>query len=341
MAEAFRERQYLTQAWVQNSQILGAAGFAQGFLEYRDQQGALERIHRSLLPWLAGPGGRSRFFLYVHYIDLHDPYRPQPPYDRLFGAADRAYEGLDLENWGATLDGIRRGEIRLPGDQLEAQRRLYDGQIAAIDHGLEPLIERLKASGIYDRALIAVIADHGDAFGEHGFISHSSSPYDELLRVPFLLKLPHQRSAGTRIREQVRLIDLLPTLLELTGGSAPQSDGPQAIDGCSLVPLLRGEPRRSEACALSVSEIDEEGERPTMALRTAEWKYIEGRRGAEFYDLTTDPAETENLAPSRPEEAERLGRLAQELSTQRGRAGETSGADEALLRELKALGYLK
>jgi arylsulfatase A-like enzyme len=340
LAEAFRERRYLTQAWVQNSQILGAAGFAQGFLEYRDQQGSQERIHRRLLPWLAGPGGRTPFFLYVHYIDLHDPYRPKPPDGQRFGATDQAYAGLDLTHWGRTLEEIRSGKTRLSNEQLEQQRRLYDGQIVAIDRGIGELLETLKASGIYDRALIAVVADHGDAFGEHGFISHSSSPYDELLRVPFLLKLPQQRWAGTRIREQVRLIDLYPTLLELSGGSAT-ADGSEAIDGCSLVPLLRGEPRRSPTCAIAVAEIDEEGERPTMALRTAEWKYIDGRRGPELYDLAADPAETKNLAGDRPEDIVRLAGLARELSAQRGQAGETTAADEALLRELRNLGYLK
>jgi arylsulfatase A-like enzyme len=335
LAETLRARGYLTEAWVQNSQILGSAGFAQGFLQYRDQQGPLARLHRSLLPWLGGPGGRAPFFAYVHYIDLHDPYRPAPPNDTVFGETSEAYRGLDLADWGATLDAIRRGEVKLSAEQLAAQRRLYDGKIAEVDRGVGELFARLRQLGFYDRAVIAVIADHGDGFGEHGFVSHSTAPYDELLRVPFLLKLPGGRFAGQRIAEQVRLVDLFPTLVELTGARPDQE-----IDGCSLVPLLRGEARHSEACALAVSEIDEEGERPTLALRTGRWKFIDGRRGPELYDLEADPGERTNLALTSPE-TERFARLAAEFAARRGKARETTSENAALLDELKALGYLK
>jgi arylsulfatase A-like enzyme len=147
--------------------------------------------------------------------------------------------------------------------------------------------------------------------------------------------LPGGRFAGQRVAEQVRLVDVFPTLVELTG-ARPDAE----TDGCSLVPLLRGDERRSEACALSVSEIDEEGARPTLALRTGRWKFIDGQRGAELYDLAADPGELDNLAAESAETA-RFARLAAEFAARRGKARETTSENAALLDELKALGYLK
>ncbi len=348
LAEALRTRDYLTAAWVQNSHLRPHMGFAQGFVDYRDQQGDAERIDRRFLAWLSTPARLERFFVYLHYIDLHDPYRPEPPYDTAFGGpgVDAAYEGIDLDAWGTYLEGVRSGRIEVSEERVEAFRALYDGQIRYLDERLGRVFDELRERGLYDDSVIVVTSDHGDAFLEHGFVSHSATPYDELARVPLLIKLPGSRHAGRRVERQVRLIDVAPTLLDLAG--APR---PRRMSGCSLVPLLAGRPddwaaERPE-CSIAPIEIAEvEGEAPTLGLRAGGYKYIVGPAGEELYDLERDPGELRNLLKEEDFSAERelaaFRGLADRIAEQRARAEAGSvELDPQTIRELRGLGYIE
>lgn len=343
LAERMHDKGYLTAAWVQNSHLRRVMGFAQGFVDYHDQQGSQERIHRRFIPWLDGPGRRYGYFAYLHYIDLHDPYLPEPPYDTLFGDHVDVYRGVDLDRWGAYLRAVREGERILSAAEVDALRALYDGQLRAVDDGIGRLLDRLRESGLYDETLIVVTADHGDAFMEHGFISHSRSPYEELIRVPLVLKLPGGRFAGRVVESQVRLVDVMPTLLAAVGAGSRMPE----VDGCNLLPWIREgkRPPAAEAhCAVSVVEIAEHEGAPTLAVRTDRYKYIHREnRDDELYDLVEDPGERHNLAASPPEGGAALGRLARELVAER-RA--TEGVDrmelpQEILKELRALGYVE
>ncbi|MFN7964035.1 MAG: sulfatase, partial [Thermoanaerobaculia bacterium] len=344
LAEVFRDHGYLTSAWVQNSHLRSFMGFAQGFVDYHDQQGSVERIASRLEPFLAGPGRRYGFFGYVHFIDLHDPYRPPPPYDRLFARGLDVYRGIDFAEWGAFLDQVRKGERRLSEAELAELRGLYDGQLRRVDDRLGQIFARLKASGLYDRSLIVVTADHGDGFGEHGFISHSTTPYEELVRVPLLLKLPGNRHAGQVVGEQVRLIDLAPTLYDALGWKRRSE-----LAGCSLLPLLATGESSAEreaawppACRTAVTEIAEEGAEPALALRTEELKLIHRSGGDELYDLLADPAERHNRIATPGPEGERLLALAATLvEARKASSSRQIQLDERVIRELKALGYVK
>jgi arylsulfatase A-like enzyme len=365
LAEVLRGRGWLTAAWVQNSHLRDFMGFAQGFVDYHDQEGPIDRINRRFGAWLAGPGRRYPFFAYVHYIDLHDPYRPPPPYDALFGDAGDprdAYAGIDLAEWGSFLAAVRRGERRLAPAELDRLAALYDGQIRHLDDRVGRLLDRLRRLGLYDRSLIVLTADHGDAFGEHGFISHSAAPYEELVRVPLIVKFPGGRFAGRTVGRQARLVDLFPTVLEVAGvgaaGAGALAGGPPAdLAGCSLVPLIEGGAQvggagagvaegsvagRDPACEVAVVEIAEEGAPPIVAIRAGGWKYIHRDPApGELYDLAADPGETRNLIATAGEEAAALRRLALEVVARRSAVGaQRIPLDERTLRELKALGYV-
>jgi arylsulfatase A-like enzyme len=341
VAEVLRDHGYLTAAWVQNSHLRGFMGFAQGFVAYRDQQGPVERISRRVEHFLALAGRRLPFFVYAHFIDLHDPYRPPPPYDAMFGApagADAAYAGVDLAEWGAYLADLREGKRRLEPAQVARLEALYDGQLRRLDDRVGLLLARLKRLGLYDSTLIVLTSDHGDGFLEHGFISHSTTPYEELVRVPLIVKLPAGRAAGSRVAPQVRLIDVMPTVLDASG---VREELP--LDGCSLLPLLRPAAEQPVECAVAVVEIAEDGDTPTVALRTARAKFIR-RAGKpdELYDLAADPRETRNLAGTGLAEEVVFARLAADIAQRRRQAvSEQVTLDQRLIRELKALGYLK
>jgi arylsulfatase A-like enzyme len=174
---------------------------------------------------------------------------------------------------------------------------------------------------------------------EHGFISHSTTPYEELVRVPLIVKLPGGAHAGRVVEEQVRLVDVMPTVLAAVGLPAP--DG---VAGCNLLPLLDGgEGARPASCRDAVIEIAEEGAAPVVAVRTAGWKYIHHeRRPPELYDLVADPGERVNLAAQPGQEGERLRRLALAVSAERLETqAERIELDEETIRELKALGYVR
>lgn len=342
LAEVFARHGYLTTSWVQNSHLAGFMGFDQGFVQYRAQQGSAARINRRFGSWLQGPGRHYGFFAYLHYIDLHDPYLPRPPYDSLFAPPGRdPYAGIDLGNWGTYLDRVRRGLEVPPPETVATLRALYDGQLRAIDDGIGGLRAQLQRLDLYDRSLIVLLSDHGDGFMEHGFISHSTTPYDELARVPLVIKFPAGRYAGLRVKEQVRTVDLFPTLLEGAGiGEAVE------VAGCSLLPLL-DPARRSERgphCERAVIEIAEEGAAPTLAVRTAGHKLIVfEKRRAELYDLAADPLETQNLIENPPPEGRALRELADTVLKARAAAGKGGRIelDAQTIRELKALGYIK
>lgn len=344
LAEVLRDHGYLTAAWVQNSHLRDVMGFGQGFVDYHDQQGGIERIHRRFAPFLRGPARQAPFFAYLHYIDLHDPYRPEPPYDTRYGSYSDVYAGIDFAEWGAWLQAVRTGEVTLSDADVEQLRAYYDGQLRYIDDQVARLLERLKAEGLYDDTLIVLTSDHGDAFYEHGAVSHSTTPYDELVRVPLILKLPAGRFAGTEIDRQVRLVDVFPTILAAAGIQPPDGDRP----GCALQPLIRaaaaGEPvERDPACEVAVVEIAQDPDSaPTVAVRTEGWKYIHfDDRPDELYDLENDPGEWDNRIDRDPDEANRFLRLATDVVEARDRdPAERLELDDATIRELKALGYL-
>ncbi len=354
LAEAFRAAGHLTAAWVQNSHLRAMMGFDQGFIDYNDQQGGIERIHRHVFPWLEGPARRYSFFAYLHYIDLHDPYLPAPPYDTLFGPHEGhpvdVYEGIDLARWGAYLEAVRQGEVTLSEDDVERLKALYDGQLRAIDDGIGRLLDQLKREGLYENALIVVTSDHGDGFMEHGFISHSTAPYEELVRVPLIVKWPGNRFAGQIVDEQTRLVDLLPTLVSAAGVSFPDS---LEIDGCDLAPLVEAgarPPGESADCGRAVIEIAEDDGPPTLAVRTERFKVIyRAGRPARVYDLVKDHGETRDLAAAELDdvdaallaEALPLVELAERLVSERmANPADRLELDEKTVKELKALGYV-
>ncbi len=352
LAEELRKRGYLTAAWVQNSHLRRVMGFAQGFVSYRDSQGSIERIHRAFRPWLRGPGRRYPYFAYLHYIDLHDPYRPEPPYDTLFlpegerlGDGGDVYAGIDLDEWGAYLAAVREGRRQPSAAEVEGFEALYDGQLRYIDDQIGELLQELRDLGLYDRSLIVVTSDHGDGFMEHGFISHSTTPYEELVRVPLVVKFPDGRFAGRVVERQVRLVDVMPTVLEAAGARRwPE------IAGCSLLPLVEeGEWSRARPsadpgadCDVAVIEIAEEGAYPVVAVRREGWKYIHHeKRPDELYDLERDPGERVNRLAEGGEVASELERIALEVVARRPDPADRVELDEQAVRELKALGYLE
>ncbi len=179
---------------------------------------ALDRENFEPTPYADIPGGP--------YYDLVFPYYPDNP------------ALLDLAFWRRSRGSIFFGGARYRAEDIAELGELYDGAITYTDDNLARIMKALAELGIEETTVVAVTGDHGEAFGEHGlYFTHDFTLYDEVLRVPLVLHYPAAIEPGTVISQQVRLMDLAPTLLELAGID-PATLGD--VDAVSLVPLIEG-----------------------------------------------------------------------------------------------------
>ncbi len=205
-----------TAAFTEDGFVVPEVGLSRGFGLYRENKSAdlhkplgfADAIFASGLDWLAANGDRP-FFLFLHTYQVHHPYVPPPPYDEEFEPAlwFKDQKQLDLLRY-------------------EQEARYLDDQLAIFLAGLQAL-------GLRERTLLVVTADHGEEFGEHGQTLHGYQLFDEVARVPLVMRLPGALPEGRRVRTAVSLVDIAPTILDLVG--LPPIDG---ADGTSLVPLL-------------------------------------------------------------------------------------------------------
>ncbi len=202
LAEALRNRGYRTVGITGNAWVADYLGFAQGFddfstLDYEPANVVNRYAFAALEPLAAAD---QPFFLYVHYMDPHTPYKPPAGHRGLFREPLRQ----------AAHDEQQRNRIDL-----------YDGEIHYLDSEIGRLFERLRELRLYDEAVIVVVSDHGEQFKEHGKTGHGHNVFNYQIHVPLLLKAP-RRSA--RVADVVSTCDIYPTLLELTatkGGGTP------------------------------------------------------------------------------------------------------------------------
>ncbi|MGH9644321.1 MAG: sulfatase, partial [Terriglobales bacterium] len=205
------------------------------------------------------------FFMWVHLYDAHDPYDPPQPYKSRYASEP------------------------------------YDGGVAYEDAVVGRLLQQLKLRGLYDGAVIAVTADHGESLGAHGEDTHGIFLYDETIHVPLLIKLPQAKSGGKRIADRVELVDILPTLLQ-----AAKIEIPKEVQGTSLLAEMKAEGaeanqkaetgRERTAYAESDYARTEYGWSGERALRSGKYLYIQAPR-RELYDEAGDPKAEHNLAP--------------------------------------------
>lgn len=293
IAQCFRAAGFATQAIVYKSVLYGG-GYERGFDVSLNVPRTTVRADDNLteaMEWLESSDGR-RNFLFLHFDDPHQPFNQPAPFDRAFGADPRAC--------GVSLPADFGNEFIPEGRLRELARVLYDGEVAYVDDRIGAFLAALKERGRYDDAVIALVADHGEALWEHGVFGHGRSKiHDEVVRVPLIVKAPRGRGeSGRVVATQVRGFDVMPTLLELAGIAQPPD-----LDAVSLMPLIDA-PDTDAPDRLAVVETS----RDAVALRTRKSKYIlrYGKRPAAFaadtlYDLERDPGETTDVAARAPE----------------------------------------
>lgn len=196
------------------------------------------------------------------------------------------------------------------GDTRERFINAYDSEIAFVDSYIGKIVDKIKATGLWDRTVVLVVSDHGESFNEHGFYFHGQNLYNEVLRVPIIVHVPgwHPREVKT----PVSILDVGPTVLDMLGYPIPAD-----YDGVSLVPAMVGGELAERPLFAELLPYTSLNEHHT-AVVLGDLKYIKVQTtgSEELYDLSTDPGEHKNLIADRPQEAARMRSLLENFTNQ-------------------------
>jgi len=266
LAEVFKGRGFQTAAFVASFTVDSRFGLDQGFDVYDDRLGEdgafkpsnaerkAEKVYAAFRDWLDGRDD-GRFFCWVHFFDPHIPYDPPAPYSVDFADSP------------------------------------YDGEIAYMDHYVGEVMAALREKGLFQKSLIVLAGDHGEAFGEKIEIGHGVFLYDGTLRVPMIFLAEDRLPKSVVIKPRVRLIDIVPSVLDLL-----EIPLPAGIQGQTLLPRISG--RKNEDLESYVETYfprENYGWSELVGLVEGDWKYIRAPK-PELYNLRTDPEETLNAA---------------------------------------------
>jgi arylsulfatase A-like enzyme len=345
VAEVFRQAGYATVSFSSVAFTGQVTNLHQGFEELHESESTVGR---------AGPLGSKTareyvdrlvewvedhldvpFFVYLHVFDPHSPYQPNRPYDTMWAPPSQVDEyprQLDrlrkviadpfLSRQGmATREEVVKAGLD-PDAFIQASKAWYDGSIRGMDTEIARLVERLRTLGLGSRTLVAFYADHGEEFQDHGRMWHGQSVYGEMIRVPLLFWWPDGVRRGARLAEPAQLIDIMPTLIEVSGLHAPTGIQGQSLASLITVsdrgtaeagPGLRRRPVISEKQPLDGTSHPNMTE--AYAIIDGNWKLIRNvvrppeKTEFELYDFFKDPLDQTNLADRHPDVVERLAKV--------------------------------
>jgi arylsulfatase A-like enzyme/tetratricopeptide (TPR) repeat protein len=314
LATLLGRRGYRTGGFVGAFVLDSRWGIQQGFSHYFDnfdlsqfQGTGMDSVQRRgdevvdhALEWLEKEP-RKPFFCWVHLYDPHTPYEAPEPYRSRFSDA-------------------------LPGP--------YDAEIAWSDSLVARLLEALQRDGRLSSTYVVVVGDHGESLGEHGEKTHGFFIYDATIRIPLLISGPGV--ASQVIPDQVRIVDVMPTILDLLHLSPPPD-----VQGVSLLPLSRGAHLGLEALSETYYPRYHYGWSELTGLRDGRYEFIRAPR-RELYDLRDDPSEGRNLSGSEPPRADALAKGLEDFVarvTKASLAG-PQRLDPETEERLAALGYV-
>ena len=357
LAEIFHRTGYETVGFVSGPFLRAIYGYEQGFDRYDDEIATpiLRASHsdvtspklvEKLLGWLGDRDDSRPFFAFLHMWDPHYDFIPPPPYDTMF---DPDYEGtMTGENFTSSKD-FRWG---MDERDFEHVLALYDGEIRYTDDHLGQIIEALESQGLLDDTIIVVTSDHGEEFLEHRRKGHAQSLFEEVIRIPLVVRYPKGVRAGAVFDDQVRLADVAPTIVGLAGVDAagfPSVEAP-VFGARDLSLWLAGDralpsfPRLLAVGSLQFMGLD------ASSVRTNQTKVIRTRSkkatSTAAFDMVKDPMEKRSLSRGRPlpDEARDLLEEEAEWDAAWSTAPVLSRSfkeDAAQEQRLRALGYME
>jgi len=348
LADWMREAGFATGGFTDGGPMSKDFGFDQGFDQYVEWGTGLKLKTRQALSWLDTLPAEKPFFLFVHCFNIHAPYNPPPPHDTAFSQGSpstiapsqtaqilRRARGMGLAE-GEEPPRLTEADLRWISD-------LYDGEIRYTDELLDRFFLELENRGLLDTSVIVVLSDHGEEFLDHGSVLHGHTLYQELTRVPLIIRSPGL--ASRRVPGVVGLIDVVPTVFDLLG-----LEPPMEAAGTSLLPMVNGE-RETRGEGPLICEGMEIGH---YAVIEDEFKLVRmpAQKRYQLFNILTDVFEKRDVAAV-PRHKERILRMRKVMERHhrklvalpRGKPLRTPRGGEQLeertVDRLKELGYLE
>lgn len=341
LAEVLSANGVRTAAFVANPSASSGFGLHRGFTEFHelyrapwsaDGMPGAEVTGRALREWL-GHAPPGPFFAYVHFREPHYPYAPPPPFDTLFlsGAADSTPSPARRLDWQEELALGRRTPT---SEEVDLLTRLYDGNLAYADRELGRVRRTLEERGLWERTVVIVTADHGEAMYEHGWVGHNTQVYEESVRIPLIVRFPRGAAPPRRVGHLASLLDVGPTVADVFGLGSRTAGW---FHGRSLLRDALGQGVTSSVVSRTSGA--------TYALVHGRYKLIHdiSSAGDLLFDLGSDPAERSDAAARLPVTTAAFRQaLHRWLLDLRGAAAAPAPPrlDDQQRQVLRALGYL-
>lgn len=341
--------------------MTGKTAFEDYILVDRDrvEKNADATLLDQIWEWIETPR-QNPFFIFVRLSGAHWPYNndlfldefePEGDLDHTFNQGGYGVEeggpgeGFRLENKDA-----HRRLVWMPErfqDQRDHVVAHYDAEIKELDAHIGRLLDRMRASGVLEKTIVVVTSDHGESFGESGYMQHGPRVDDAVMRVPLIVRLPRlhpDSSQGLSIDGLVRTVDIMPTVLHAVGAPLPQN-----LDGVSLLSVIGGEPL-PELWAYGESgrsfvELDDERylagvEGKHRMVRSLDWKLVWVPGASNEFRLYRVPDEHEDVSAHHSDKVRELRAYLERIqSSEREPSGETLLTPDEL-RTLRSLGYV-
>lgn len=319
VSEPLRKAGIATAAFHSNPYLCGLFGWNRGWTAFYDSMDdevsdevpfiQAEVINGKADAWLAAhvASGGKPFFLWVHYMDMHEPYVPAQKHVDAVDPSVRLAPGAMFALFKETL---------LPRDvsdpaKVALLRKLYLANVRKVDDCVRELFGSLEKRGVLGNTTVILTADHGDEFCEHGSLSHDGRMYSELLSVPLLVVEPG-RAEGEVCEKLVSGADVPPTILSLFG-QPPE----KRFQGRPLLPVGKYPAKGQFSEAIGKRGRQKDTDRPVCCYREGDLKVSHRAEDDrwELYDLAADPAERNNIVDSSP----RAGEMKEKLKPRLGR----------------------
>jgi arylsulfatase len=350
LAAALADGGYLTLAVTEGGFANSAFGLGRSFDRYDNggpqlglTAGAAPRTFSTALDWIDRHADDTRFLLLVHTYEVHSPYQPRSEASirRAGGvASDAALRDPDWQS-RAILKQLLKP---LGATEIRVLETLHLATVHDVDRAFGELLDGIEARARAEDTVVALLSDHGEAFGQDGAVGHGATLHDSVMHIPLGFRWPGHLARGES-EGPVQLIDVLPTIIELAGLPVPEG-----IDGTSLAPIVRGEAEGSGRPAFSELFTQcgpwkvPDCERSGVAVQTQRFRFAVSNRepAGVLHDLAADPLQERDVSAQHPEEAERHRSLIRAYLASRREPHEITAEalDDELRERLEALGYL-
>lgn len=284
-----------------------SAYYTPGTLPYPEEVSATAWVTDRTVEFIQANHDRP-FFCFSSFIKPHPPFLPPAPYDTMYDPADIELPigWDDPDRFDPLLDAQTRFKLAARPTEAEARRiwSHYYGLISHIDHHVGRMLDELEQQGLRERTLVVFSSDHGELLGDHGHWGKRSF-YEGAAKIPFIMNCPARIPAGQTIDTPISLADILPTFVELAGGSVPD-----VVSGQSLMPLLANPEAEWRTILFGeyggyqgIVQMDDRRISTRFMVRWDHWKYIYYVNGGreQLFNLERDPQEHYNLASEHPE----------------------------------------